>query len=102
MAISQATVALAGATIYTSSGQSAITAAFFLNDHSSAVALDLHIVKSGQTAAASNRIIKSLSINAADAYVLDTERLLLENGDFLYASADVDNVVYTTISYIGV
>lgn len=102
MAITQATVTLAGATIYTSSGASAITAAFLLNDHSSAVTINLHVVKSGQTAAASNKIIKSLSINAADTYVIDTEKLLLDNGDFLYASADVDNVVYATVSHIGV
>jgi len=102
MSITQGTISSSGTSIYTSSNTTAITAVFFMNDHSSTVVLDIHVVKSGGSAAASNKIIKSLSINASDSYVLDTEKLLLDNGDALYAIADVDAVVHATVSHIGV
>lgn len=102
MSITQGTVSSSGTSVYTSSDATAITAVFFMNDHTGTVVLDVHIVKSGDSAAASNKIIKSLSINAADSYVLDTEKLLLDNGDALYVIADVDAVVHTTVSHIGV
>lgn len=102
MSITQETVTTSGATLYTSSGASAITAVFFMNNHTGVVVLNIHVVKSGETAAASNKIIKNLSLPADDSYVIDTEKLILDNGDFLYATADVDSVVYSTISHIGV
>jgi len=101
MSITQGTVSSSGTAVYTSTNSTAITAVFLMNDHSGAVVIDVHVVKSGGSAAASNKIIKSLSINAADSYVLDTEKLLLDNGDFLYVNADVDAVVHATISHIG-
>jgi hypothetical protein len=102
MSIAQGTISSSGTTVYTSTNATAITAVFLMNDHSGTVVLDVHVVKSGDSAAASNKIIKSLSINAADSYVLDTEKLLFDNGDALYVIADVDAVVHTTVSYIGV
>ena len=90
MSIEQQTITTAGSTLYTSSGGSAITAMFFMNNHSGAVTIQLHVVKSGG------------SIAAADTYIIDTEKLLLDNGDTIQATADVDSVVNVTTSYIGV
>lgn len=102
MSITQGTVTTAGADVYTSSGATAITAAFIMNNHSGSVVIEIHVVKDGASAAATNKIIKNLTIAAADSYVLDTEKLLLDDGDSLHISADVDSVVYTTVSHIGV
>lgn len=103
MAIAQEVITTAGATLYTSaSGSSAITAMYLMNNHSSTVVVQLHIVLSGGSIGTSNKIIKDLSIAAGDTYVIDTERLVLGNGDSVRATADVDSVVYSTISYLGV
>jgi len=102
MSIEQQTITTAGSTLYTSSGGSAITAMFFMNNHSGAVTIQLHVVKSGGSIGATNKIIKDLSIAAADTYIIDTEKLLLDNGDTIQATADVDSVVNVTTSYIGV
>ena len=45
---------------------------------------------------------KYLIIAAADTYILDTERLILENGDSLQVSASTGSVIQATVSYIGV
>lgn len=102
MSIEQETITTAGSTLYTSTNGSAITAMFFMNDHSGPVVVQIHVVKSGETIGATNKIIKDLTIAAADSYVIDTEKLLLDNNDTIQATADVDSVVNVTTSYIGV
>jgi len=102
MSIEQQTITTAGATLYTSTNSSAITAMYFMNNHSGTVVIQLHVVKSGGSISATNKIIKDLSIAAGDTYVIDTEKLLLDNGDSIRATADVDSVVNVTTSYIGV
>lgn len=102
MAIAQQTLGTSATTLYTSSGVTAITALYLMNDHSGTVVVQLHVVESGDTAAAANKIVKNLSIAAGDTYVIDTERLVLGTGDTIQASADTNAVVYSTISYVGV
>jgi hypothetical protein len=102
MAIAQQTVGTGATAVYTSSGSSAITTMYLMNDDASAVTVQVHIVKSGDTAASTNKIKKDLIIAAADTYILDTERLILENGDSLQVSASTGSVIQATVSYIGV
>lgn len=102
MAISQQSIGTGATTLYTSVGTTTTTAIYLMNDHSGGVVVQIHIVPSAGSASASNKIIKDLTIAAGDTYVLDTERLILANGDTIQASADVGSVVYSTISYIGV
>jgi hypothetical protein len=102
MAIAQQTLGTSATTLYTSSGVTAITALYLMNDHSGAVVVQLHVVENGDTAASANKIVKNLSIAAGDTYVIDTERLVLGTGDTIQASSDTNAVVYSTISYIGV
>jgi hypothetical protein len=102
MAIAQQTVGNTATTLYTSSGVTATTAIYFMNDDVSSVTIQIHVVKDGDVASTSNKIVKDLSITAADTYVIDTERLILEDGDSIQASASTDAVVHATLSYIGV
>jgi len=102
MAIAQQTVGITSTTLYTSSGTSAITTLYLMNDHSGSVTVQLHIVPNGGSASSSNKIIKDLTLAAADTYVIDSERLVLDNGDSIRASASSDAVVHATISYVGV
>jgi len=104
MAIAQQSsgIGTGATTIYTSSGTTTTTAVYFMNNHTSTVTLQIHVVLSAESAANSNKIIKDLELAASDTYVLDTERLVLGDGDSIQATADVGSVVYTTVSYIGV
>ena len=84
MAITQAgAIGTSATTVYTSSGQTAITCMFFMNDNASARTLDVHVVQNGATAAATNKIVKTINIDGADTYVINTEKLVLENGDMI-------------------
>ena len=47
MAISQATLGTGATTIFTSSGNNATTAMFFMNDNGTARTLNVHVVPSG-------------------------------------------------------
>lgn len=102
MSIAQQTVGTGATTIYTSTNSSAITAVYLMNDDSSSVTVQVHVVLDSESASASNKIIKDLSIAAGDTYIVDTERLILDNGDTIQASASTGSVLHATISYIGV
>jgi len=106
MAIAQSVVSTSSSTLYSSSGTSAVTAMYFMNNHTQTIVIQLHVVTSGNTISTNNKIIKDLSIAAGDTYVIDTERLVLDDGDSIRATSDTDDggsaVVYATISYIGV
>ena len=102
MSITQNTVGTSATTLYTSSGTSATSVVYFMNDHSADATIQLHIVKNAGTASTSNKIVKNLIITAADTYVMDLEKLLLDNGDMIQASSDVDAVVHATVVHIEI
>lgn len=102
MAIAQNQLGTGATTVYTSTNNSAMTAIYFMNNHSSAVTVQIYIVPSGDSAAADTQIVKDLSIDAGDTYVFDTEKIILANGDTLQAAASTGSVVTVTVSYIGV
>ena len=102
MSIAQQTVGSTATTLYTSVGSSAITALYLMNDDTSTVTVQVHVVTNGNTASSSNKIIKNLDIAAGDTYIADTERLIFDNGDTLQAVANTGSVLHATISYIGV
>jgi hypothetical protein len=102
MAIAQATIGTGATTVYTSSGESAVTAIFFMNDNASARTLDLHVVKSGDTLAATNKIVKTITIDPADTYVINTEKIILANGDMIQAVASVGSSIHATLSHVDI
>ena len=103
-------------TIFTSSGTNAITSMIFCNyqdtDNISGTPgnvltdadtfLDLHVVPNGGSASDENKILHQLKIPGGETFIMDTERLVLDNNDTIQATADVDSVVYSTMSYVGV
>jgi len=102
MSITQNTVGTSATTLYTSSGSSATSVIYFMNNHSADVTVQLHVVPDGGTLGTSNKIVKDLLITAADTYVMDAEKLLLDNGDKVQATASVDAVVHVTVSHIAI
>lgn len=102
MAIAQQTILNTSTTLYTSSGTTAVTVIYICNDSASPITVQIYVVPNGGSASASTRIIKDLAIAAGDTYVMDTERLVLDNGDSIRAIASTTSVAYATVSYIGV
>ena len=103
MAITQAgAVGTSATTMYTSTNQTAITCMFFMNDNAAARTLDVHVVKNGATAAATNKIVKTISIDGADTYVVNTEKLVLDNGDMIQCVASAASSIYGTISSVTI
>lgn len=102
MAIARATLTTSAASIYTSSGSSATTVIFFCNYSVAAVTVDVHIVPNAGTAGTDNQIVKEVSINAGDTYMLNVEKIVLDNGDEIQALASAGSSVTATVSYVGI
>jgi hypothetical protein len=96
-------------TIYTSSGETAITTLIFCNTNAfnpalptaNTIELTLHVIPSGGSRSNTNMILKAIPIPAGETFTFDTEKVVLANGDFLVALADNANLS-ATISYMSV
>ena len=102
MAIAQSTLTTSIASIYTSSGTSAVTTIFFLNNSGATVTFSVLLkVGSGTGTVAANGILKDVSLIAGDTYIFSVEKIILDTGDQLQAVASAGSAVITTISYVG-
>ena len=102
-------------TLYTSSGDSAVTSMIFCNyqdtDNIAGAGnvltdadtfLDLHIVPNGGSAGDENKILHQLKIPGGETFIMDSERLVLENGDTIVAQTTSPATVSATISSVAV
>ena len=85
MAISSASVGITDTTVYTSSGETAITFLSLCNYSASAVTVSLHAVQNSGSPTDSNIILDDYSIAANDTYILyhGAEKIILDNGDYI-------------------
>ncbi len=102
MALSQATLTSGAAAVFTSSGNNAVTTMYLCNYSGSDRTVTVYLVPSAGSAGNSNIIYKDVSIAAGDTYIIDTERLVLANGDSVQALASATSSVTMTVSYVGV
>ena len=107
MSITNATLALNNSAvapaIYTSTGNTAITTAYLCNRTATPVTVNVFVATSGTFASqATNMIYSNLIVAGNDTYVMEAERLLLNNGDFIAANGSVNNSVVATVSYTGI
>ena len=102
MAITNANILATATTVYTSTGNTVISTLHLCNQSGGAALVSLNIVPSGGSAAANNLVYANLSISALDTYVIETERFILGNGDFISCTANVANAVIATTTYTGI
>ena len=116
MAISNSFIDATLTTLYTSSGETAVTSMIFCNyadvDNIAAPSgtvltdadtfLDLHIVPNGGSASDQNKILHQLKIPGGETFIMDSERLVLENGDTIVAQTTSPATVSATISTVAV
>ena len=85
--------------LFLAASQQAITTMIFCNTDSILNAtLDVYVVPYGSNADASTQIMKGVSIPAGETFVLDTERLILETNDAIYAQASETMIITATVS----
>lgn len=100
MAITQQLVGASATTIFTATQESATTSIFLMNNNASARTVQIYIVPSGGSASATTQIIKDLSIDGADTYIINTEKLILSTGDTVQVTASATNSIYATTSFV--
>ncbi len=94
----------AAANIYASAGNTAVTTIYLCNALNSVVTVNLFCVAGGANVAnpSRNMLYSNLQIAPNDTYVIDSERLLLGQGDHLRANASIANSVLATISFTSI
>lgn len=100
MAITNTQLASATTTqLFLANAQQAITTMIFCNtDALINTTFDVYVVPYGSNANPTTQIMKSVPLPAGESFVLDTERLILETNDAIYAQAADDLIVTATIS----
>lgn len=103
MAINSANINNSNTTVYTSSGNNAVTCMWVCNvDPAQTALLTMHFVKNGEAITNTNMVIRQLPVPPYETVVFDAEKIILDNGDRIVASADFAGVLVTTISTIQV
>ena len=102
MAIKSANVTTVASSIYTSTGNSATTTMHFCNYSAGLATANVWVVQSGFTSNNINMIYSNINITGTNTVVIDTEKLILGNGDAVYANASANLTIGATISYIGI
>jgi hypothetical protein len=102
MSIINANLTTVATPVYTSSGSSATTALYFHNLNGSTQTFNLYVVPNGQSLNNVHKIYGTKSVSSQDTYIIDMEKLLLDNGDRLFANASANSAIVTTISYTSI
>jgi hypothetical protein len=102
MAINNTIVASTTTTrLLLATSQQAVTTMIFCNASASTDAtVSVYAVPYGSNPSVATQIINKVEIPATETFVLDTERLILENNDAIYAQASEPNTITATISSI--
>jgi hypothetical protein len=105
MALTAALIGTSNTTVYTSSGNNAVTCMMVCNYHASSTSnLTVYAVPNNATlvgtASNTNIIVKTLSIPAGETVTLDQEKLVLSGNDTIVAVSSVAtslNIVISTL-----
>lgn len=105
MAISNTVLTTIPANIYVSSGNTVVSVMYFCNTDGSARNLNLYAIPAASAGFAANanvQIYKDVQIASGDTFVVDMEKLVLQNGDQLRASTSSNISIMATVSYVGI
>lgn len=101
MAISNTVLTTSPTAIYTSSGSTVVTLLYFCNTSGASKTVNVYLVPNGGSATASTQVYKDYSITSSDTLVVDKEKIILSNGDAIYANASAGSSITTTVGYIA-
>ena len=84
-------------------GTSAVTTIHFCNTTLNLVTFDVYVVPSSTgTVGNDTMIYNTIQLAPEDTYILDTEKLMLDSGDQIIATASIFNAVTATVCFIGI
>jgi hypothetical protein len=87
---------------FTASADTAVTVIYVTNKSSADGNVNIYVVPSGDSVSEDFKIYNNLLIPAQDTYIVDTEKLILANGDKIYIEAPDSAAQFNaTISTIG-
>lgn len=91
-----------GTEAFEATADTAVTVIYITNKTSSQGTVNIYVVPSGQSVSENYKLYNNLTIHAEDTYIIDTEKLILENGDKIYIEAPDSAAQFNaTISTIG-
>lgn len=101
MTIQVANVTTTTASVYTSSGNTAITFLSLCNYSASNVSANVYVVPNGGAIGNSTIVLSTLGITSHDTYQLYAggEKLLLGNGDSVQVNCSANNAITVSTSY---
>lgn len=104
MSVINANLGTAATAIYTSSGQTVVTLLYFCNVSGSTKLANLYIVPASQSSVGAqtyNQIYANYAITTSDTLVVSSEKIILNNGDALYANSNASPSLTATVGYIS-
>ena len=87
----------AAQTIFNSSGNNIVSTIHFCNFSANATTINVYLVSTGGTPGTSNIIYSSFPVSGGDTFIIDTEKMILGNGDFLAANAAANTAITVSI-----
>ncbi len=91
-------------TVFEAVGQQAITTLYVCNTTGSTLSFNLFVINSADSvgAAYDNMAYSSVELTANETYIIDNERLVLDNGDLVDVEANIADCITVTVSSIAV
>jgi hypothetical protein len=96
-------------TVFQAVGQQAITVMYICNTSASAVSCNVYVLDStvSNTVSNTNMVYNQLELTAGgagtgDTYVIDNEKIILDNNDSIKIEANIANSISVTVSSIAV
>lgn len=104
MALTSTRISSASTTpLFVATGDQAITTIIFCNtDEGSEATIDVYAVADGDVVGASTTILRKLLLPPTETFVMDAEKLILANGDAIWAQASVNLIVTATVSSVSI
>lgn len=93
-----------GNIVHISSGSTAVTVLYLCNRSTTAAEVNIHVVSNGSSASGNNIVYNSLPLKGQDTYVIDTEKILLGDGDSIRATTNAggDGNIVATCSFTSI
>jgi hypothetical protein len=101
MTIRNTQVATIPTQVFLAEGQQAITTMVFCNVTTLTNTISVFAVPFGSNAGVTTQIINEVEIPPTETFVMDTERLVLEDNDSIFAQSAINNGIVATISSVA-
>jgi len=94
--------ATTGSAAFTASADTAVTVIYITNKSETDGTVDVYVTPNGASVSENHLVYTQLTVKARDTYIIDTEKMILENGAKIYIVAPDSAAQFNaTISTIG-